>query len=88
MTVTVQSVTGSPVETGYVVDYSFEGTSNGYLTQKYQRLVLAGRLHGTQLDVTYAEAGTSAFGDKTGLAATEGATEYRGVLSKELGGLT
>ena len=82
VTVTVQSVTGSPVETGYVVDYSFEGTSNGYLTQKYQRLVLAGRLHGTLLDVTYAEAGTSAFGDKTGLAATEGATEYRGALSK------
>jgi hypothetical protein len=82
VTVTVQSVTGSPVETGYVVDYSFEGTSNGYLTQKYQRIVLAGRLRGAQLDVTYAEAGTSAFGDKTGLAATRGATEYRGVLSK------
>ena len=64
------------------MDYSFEGTSNGYLTQKYQRLVLAGRLHGTQLDVTYAEAGTSAFGDKMGLAATEGAAEYRGTLSK------
>jgi hypothetical protein len=82
-TVTVQSVTGSPIETGYVVDYSFEGSSNGYLTQKYQRIVLTGRLRGSQLDVTYAEAGTSAFGDKTGLAATEGATEHRGLLSKQ-----
>ena len=34
--VTVQSVTGSPGETGYVVDYSFERSSNGYLTQQYQ----------------------------------------------------
>jgi hypothetical protein len=82
-TVTVQSVTGSAVETGYVVDYSFEGTSNGYLTQKYQRIALTGRLRGSQLDVTYAEAGTSAFGDKTGLAATEGTSEYRGLLNKQ-----
>ena len=82
-TVTVQSVTGSATETGYVVDYSFEGSSNGYLTQKYQRLVLTGRLHGSQLDVSYSEAGISSFGDKTGLAATEGATEYRGALTKQ-----
>lgn len=82
-TVDVQSVTGSTSETGYVVDYSFEGSSNGYLTQKYQRLVLVGRLRGAQLDVTYSEAGLSSFGDKTGLAATEGATEYRGSLAKE-----
>ena len=76
-TVTVLSVTGSATETGYVVDYSFEGSSNGYLTQKYQRLVLTGRLRGSQLDVSYSEAGISSFGDKTGLTATEGATEYR-----------
>jgi hypothetical protein len=82
-TVTVQSVTGSATETGYVVDYSFEGSSNGYLTQKYQRLVLTGRLRGSQLDVSYSEAGISSFGDKTGLAATEGATEYRGALTKQ-----
>ena len=82
-TVTVQSVTGSATETGYVVDYSFEGSSNGYLTQKYQRLVLTGRLRGAQLEVSYSEAGVSSFGDKTGLAATEGATEYRGALTKK-----
>ena len=82
-TVTVQSVTGSAIETGYVIDYSFEGTSNGYLTQKYQRLVLIGRLRGSQLDVTFSEAGLSSFGDKTGLTATEGATEYRGSLTKQ-----
>ena len=83
VTVTVQSVTGSASETGYVVDYSFEGSSNGYLTQKYQRFVLAGRLRGSQLDVTYSEAGLSSFGDKTGLAATESAAEYRGLLTKK-----
>jgi hypothetical protein len=83
MRVIVQSVTGSPSETGYVVDFSFEKSSNGYLTQRYQRIVLAGRLHGTQLDVTYSETGISSFGDKTGLSATEGATEYRGSLTKQ-----
>jgi hypothetical protein len=83
VTVTVQSVTGSATETGYVVDYSFEGSSNGYLTQRYQRLTLAGRLRGGRLDAVYSEAGTSAFGDKTGLTATEAATEYRGTLQRE-----
>jgi hypothetical protein len=83
MRVIVQSVTGSPNETGYVVDFSFERSSNGYLTQRYQRIALAGRRRGTQLDVTYSEAGTSSFGDKTGLAATEGVTEYRGSLTKQ-----
>jgi len=83
MRVTVQSVTGSPNETGYVVDFSFERSSNGYLTQRYQRIVLAGRLRGSQIDVTYSEAGVSSFGDKTGLAATEGVTEYRGSLTKQ-----
>jgi hypothetical protein len=83
MRVIVQSVTGSPSETGYVVDFSFERSSNGYLTQRYQRIVLAGRLLGTQLDVTYSETGISSFGDKTGLSATEGATEYRGSLTKQ-----
>ena len=82
-TVTVQSVTGSATETGYVIDYAFEGTSNGYLTQKYQRLVLIGRLRGSQLDVTFSEAGLSSFGDKTGLTATEAATEYSGSLTKQ-----
>ena len=81
--VRVQSVTGSPTETGYVIDYSFEKSSNGYLTQRYQRIVMTGRLHGAQLDVTYSEAGISSFGDKTGLGATEGATEYRGPLTKQ-----
>jgi len=81
--VIVQSVTGSLNETGYVVDHSFERSSNGYLTQRYQRIVLAGRLRGAQLDVTYSEAGISSFGDKTGLAATEGVTEYRGSLTKQ-----
>jgi hypothetical protein len=83
MRVIVQSVTGSPSETGYVVDSSFERSSNGYLTQRYQRIVLTGRLHGTQLDVTYSETGISSFGDKTGLSATEGAAEYRGSLTKQ-----
>ena len=81
--VRVQSVTGSASETGYVVDYSFERSSNGYLTQRYQRIVMTGRLHGAQLDVTYSETGVSSFGDKTGLAATEGGTEYRGALTKQ-----
>jgi hypothetical protein len=83
MRVIVQSVTGSSIETGYVVDSSFERSSNGYLTQRYQRIVLAGRLRGPQLDVTYSETGVSSFGDKTGLAATEGAKEYRGSLTKQ-----
>ena len=83
ITVTVQSVTGSPRETGYVVDYSFERSSNGYLTQRYQRYVMTGRLRGSQLDVTYSEAGISSFGDKTGIAAGESATEYRGSLTKQ-----
>jgi hypothetical protein len=81
--VRVQSVTGSASETGYVIDYSFERSSNGYLTQRYQRIVLTGRLRGGQLDVSYSEAGVSSFGDKTGLAATEGGTEYRGSLTKQ-----
>lgn len=83
ITVTVQSVTGSPRETGYVVDYSFERSSNGYLTQRYQRYVMTGGLRGSQLDVTYSEAGISSFGDKTGIAASESATEYRGSLTKQ-----
>lgn len=83
ITVTVQAVTGSARETGYVVDYSFERSSNGYLTQRYQRYVMTGRLRGSQLDVTYSEAGISSFGDKTGIAAGESATEYRGSLTKQ-----
>ncbi len=83
ITVIVQAVTGSPRETGYVVDYSFERSSNGYLTQRYQRYVMTGRLRDSQLEVTYSEAGISSFGDKTGLAASEGATEYRGTLTKQ-----
>jgi hypothetical protein len=83
MRVTVQSVTGSRTETGYVVDYSFERASNGYMTQRYQRIVMSGRLRGSVLEVTYSEAGVSSFGDKTGLAATEGGTEYRGALTKQ-----
>ena len=82
MTVAVQSVTGSPTETGYVVDYSFEGSSNGYLTQKYQRLTMAGRLRDSHLNIIYTEAGISSFGDKTGVAATRDVIEYRGALSK------
>jgi hypothetical protein len=81
--VLVQSVTGSASETGYVIDYSFERSSNGYLTQRYQRIALTGRLRGGQLDVSYSEAGVSSFGDKTGLAGTEEATEYRGSLMKQ-----
>jgi hypothetical protein len=81
--VLVQSVTGSASETGYVIDYSFERSSNGYLTQRYQRIALTGRLRGGQLDVSYSEAGVSSFGDKTGLAGTEEATEYRGSLTKQ-----
>ena len=83
VTVTVQSVTGSATETGYVVDYSFERASNGYLTQRYQRIVMAGRLRGAQLDVTYSEDGISSFGDKTGLAAGPTAKEYSGGLIKQ-----
>lgn len=81
--VRVQSVTGSSIETGYVIDYSFERSSNGYLTQRYQRITMTGRIRGAQLDVTYSEAGISSFGDKTGLGATERVTEYRGALTKQ-----
>jgi hypothetical protein len=80
VTVVVQSVTASSGETGYVLDYSYEGSSNGYLTQRYQRLTLAGRVRGGQLDVIYSEAGVSAFGDKTGLTASDSGAEYRGTL--------
>ena len=83
MTVKVVSVTGSSTETGYVVDYSFERSSNGYLTQRYQRYVMAGRLRGAQLDVTYSEAGISSFGDKTGISAGGEAKEYSGSLIKQ-----
>jgi hypothetical protein len=83
VTVKVQSVTGSSAETGYVVDYSFERSSNGYLTQRYQRIVMAGRLRGGQLDVTYSEDGISSFGDKTGIAAGGDAKEYSGSLVKQ-----
>jgi hypothetical protein len=83
VTVTVQSVTGSATQTGYVVDYSLERASNGYLTQRYQRIALAGQLRGTQLDVIYSEAGTSSFGDKIGMDATEASAEYSGSLTKQ-----
>ena len=45
--------------------------------------MLIGRLRGPQLDVTFSESGLSSFGDKTGLTATEGATEYGGSLTKQ-----
>ena len=83
VTVLVHSVSGSPGETGYVVDYSFERSSNGYLTQRYQRLALSGQLRGAQLEVTYSDQGISSFGDKTGLAAGADAREYRGSLTKQ-----
>ena len=66
-----------------MVDYSFERSSNGYLTQQYKRIAMTGRLRGGQMDVTYSEDGISSFGDKTGLGATEGATGYRGSLTKQ-----
>jgi hypothetical protein len=83
VTVIVHSVTGSATETGYVVDYSFERSSNGYLTQEYQRIALAGRLRGAQLEVTYSVQSLSSFGDKTGLAAGGDTSEYRGLLTKQ-----
>ncbi|HWN86433.1 MAG TPA: hypothetical protein VNN99_14815 [Vicinamibacterales bacterium] len=83
VTVLVHSVSGSPGETGYVVDYSFERSSNGYLTQRYQRLALSGKLRGAQLEVTYSDQGISSFGDKAGLAAGADAREYRGSLTKQ-----
>jgi len=83
VTVLVHSVTGSPGETGYVVDYTFERSSNGHLTQRYQRIAMAGQLRGAQLDVTYSEQGISSFGDNTGLAAGGDAREYRGSLTKQ-----
>ena len=83
VTVKVVSVTGSLNETGYVVDYSFERSSNGYHTQRYQRYVMAGRLRGAQLDVTYSENGISSFGDKTGIAAGGETKEYSGSLIKQ-----
>ncbi len=83
VTVLVHSVTGSPSDTGYVVDYSFERSSNGHLTQRYQRLALSGQLRGAQLEVTYSDQGISSFGDKTGLAAGRDAREYRGSLTKQ-----
>jgi hypothetical protein len=83
VTVKVQSVTGSSTQTGYVVDYSFERSSNGYMTQRYQRIVLNGWLRGGQLQVTYSEDGISSFGDKTGLAAGGNVKEYSGALIKQ-----
>jgi hypothetical protein len=83
VTVKVQSVTGSSTQTGYVVDYSFERSSNGYLTQRYQRIAMTGRLRGAQLDVTYSENGISSFGDKTGIAAGPMTKEYSGALIKQ-----
>jgi hypothetical protein len=83
VTVKVQSVTGSSTQTGYVVDYSFERASNGYMTQRYQRIVLNGWLRGGQLQVTYSEDGISSFGDKTGLAAGGNVKEYSGSLIKQ-----
>jgi hypothetical protein len=83
ITVIVHSVTGSPADTGYVVDYSFERSSNGYLTQEYQRIALAGRLRGAQLEVTYSVQGISSFGDKTGIAAGGDTSEYLGLLTKQ-----
>lgn len=83
VTVTVQSVTGSATETGYVVDYSFERANNGYMTQRYQRITLAGRLRGAQMDVTYSESGTSSLGDKTGIAAGNTVREFAGALIKQ-----
>ena len=83
ITVIVHSVTGSPTDTGYVVDYAFERSSNGYLTQRYQRIAMSGRLHGAQLEVTYSVQGLSSFGDKTGLAAGAETSEYRGSLTKQ-----
>ena len=83
VTVIVHSVTGSPAETGYVVDYAFERSSNGYLTQRYERIAMSGRLRGAQLDVTYSVQGLSSFGDKTGLAAGAETAEYRGSLTKQ-----
>ncbi len=83
ITVIVHSVTGSPTDTGYVVDYAFERSSNGYLTQRYERIAMSGRLHGAQLEVTYSVQGLSSFGDKTGLAAGAETSEYRGSLTKQ-----
>ena len=83
VTVKVQSVTGSSTQTGYVVDYSFERASNGYMTQRYQRIVLNGWLRGGQLQVTYSEDGISSFGDKTGLTAGSNVKEYSGSLIKQ-----
>jgi endonuclease/exonuclease/phosphatase family metal-dependent hydrolase len=83
VTVIVHSVTGSSTETGYVVDYAFERSSNGYLTQRYQRIFMAGRLSGAQLEVMYSEQGLSSFGDRTGLAANSDGAEYRGSLTKQ-----
>jgi hypothetical protein len=83
VTVKVQSVTGSSAQTGYVVDYSFERASNGYMTQRYQRIVLNGWLRGGQLQVTYSEDGVSSFGDKTGLTAGSNVKEYSGSLIKQ-----
>ena len=83
VTVKVQSVTGSSTQTGYVVDYSFERASNGYMTQRYQRIVLNGWLRGGQLQATYSEDGISSFGDKTGLTAGSNVKEYSGSLIKQ-----
>jgi hypothetical protein len=83
VTVKVQSVTGSSTQTGYVVDYSFERSSNGYMTQRYQRIALNGWLRGGQLQVTYSEDGISSFGDKTGLTAGSNLKEYSGSLIKQ-----
>jgi hypothetical protein len=83
VTVKVQSVTGSSTQTGYVVDYSFERASNGYMTQRYQRIALNGWLRGGQLQVTYSEDGISSFGDKTGLTAGGNVKEFSGSLIKQ-----
>ena len=53
------------------------------MSQRYQRIMLSGRLRSGQLEVIYSEDGIASFGDKTGVAACDHTKEYSGFLIKQ-----
>jgi hypothetical protein len=81
VTVVVQGVTGSPTESGYVIKHSFEGSNNGYLTQRYQQISLTMRSARRTLETTYVEEARTYFGDRTGSTGGPSPREYAGVVA-------
>ena len=82
VTVVVQQLTGSPSESGYVMKYSFEGASNGYITQQYQTIALTCLLRGAGLEASYIEDGQSYFGDRTGSTGGPSGSRFSGLLRR------